>query len=271
MQIPFKQSPNCSQRVTKKLGFVLHGTLGNYGGSVDWLLANRPDKPTSAHYIFAKDGRAIQIVKNEHVAYHCGTIRNPLHRAEQHLKRDPITGKYINPNEYLIGIEFEWFEGDTLTEAQYQLLMQVVKDSGIHDPIFVDHHSVCDYKSDDMFFAVQEISNRLARMTQEASQPVKPATVITLTPIKKPVVNFGPAMQFGERNSDIVWLQMVLQYEQCLPASYKPTGIYDQQTADAVLALQIKNKIAPLSDLKQLAGKRVGPLTIKYLNKIYGY
>lgn len=271
MQIPFKQSPNCSQRVTKKLGFVLHGTLGNYGGSVDWLLFNRPEKPTSAHYVFAKDGRAIQLVKNEHVAYHCGTIQNPLPRAEQHLQKDPITGKYINPNEYLIGIEFEWFEGDTLTEAQYALLMQVVKDSGIHDPIFVDHHSVCDYKADDMYFAVQEISNRLARMTQEASPVVKPTTVSSTPILKKPVVKFGPAMEFGERDSDIVWLQMVLQYEQCLPASYKPTGIYDQQTADAVLALQKKNNIAPLADLVKLGGRRVGPLTIKYLNKIYGY
>lgn len=158
----FKQSPMYTpSNGTPKKGFILHGTLGNYEGAVDWLSTNRTEHPSSAHYIIGKNiGEVIQIVGNEDIAWHAGTVQNPTVDAQGKLLKD-ARGKYINPNQYTIGIEFVWFVGDSLTEWQYATAIEIIKSSGINSPILLDHHSICDYKLDNMLFAVNEINKRL--------------------------------------------------------------------------------------------------------------
>jgi len=254
----FKQSPNFAKGTSKKLGFVLHGTLGSYAGAVEWLLKGDRPNPSSAHYIIGKkDGEVIQLVKNEDVAWHCGTVRNPLPRADQFLKKDPTTGKYINPNQYLIGIEFVWFpeDGATLTEWQYKTALEIIKNSGIPNPILVDHHSVCDYKTDDIYFGVLELTKRLT---------------LSQTGIVRPTHTFSTPLPYGTRSSDVVFLQQILIYEGLLTRG-GDNGTYDDATAKAVKLLQLKHSIASPTEIEKLNGQRVGALTINYLNKTYGH
>lgn len=252
----FKQSPNYTKGPTQKLGFLLHGTLGNFSGAVDWLTTGNRPNPSSAHYVIGKqDGQVVQLVKNEDVAWHGGTVRNPLPHTAPYLKKDIITTKYINPNQYLIGIEFEWFVGDLLTEWQYRCFIDILKASGIKDPLLFDHHSICDYKSDDLYFAVQEVKRRLA--TGEAT-------------FVKPRHTFTTPLPYGAKGQDVAKLQEILRYEGVLGRGQGGTGDYDIATAQAVKALQVKHNIATISEINTLNGMRVGALTIKYLNKTYG-
>ena len=69
-----------------------------------------------------------------------------------------MTG-YKNPNSCFIGIEFEWFVGDPLTEAQYQTALEIIKQ--IKNPILIGHKDIASYKSDDMEFACVELRKRL--------------------------------------------------------------------------------------------------------------
>lgn len=256
-----------------KLGFVFHGTLGSYAGAVEWLSTDkRVANPSSAHYIIGKNkGQVTQLVRNSDIAWGAGTVRNPLPWADKLLLKN--AGVYVNPNKYLIHIEFEWFVGDQLTDFQYECALQIIKDSGIKNPIIVDHHSICDYKTDNIYFGVVAVNKIL-------TTPVKPTptttakfgnTPVQIPPMQMPRNNFTVAMEYGQRSPDICFLQYVLQYEGCLDRAYNVQGVYDDKTAAGVKLLQSKHQIASVADINLLAGKRAGPLTIKYLNKTYGY
>ena len=177
-------------------------------------------------------------------------MRNPLPHTAPLLKKD-ATGKYINPNQYLVGIEFEWFVGDLLTEWQYRCFMDILKASGIKNPLLFDHHSICDYKTDDLYFAVQEVKRRLSTFA-------------------KPFYKFTTPLPYGAKGQDVAKLQEILRYEGCLGRGQGDNGVYCPATAQAVKALQIKHNIATISEINTLNGMRVGTLTIKYLNKTYG-
>ncbi len=151
-----------------KIGYVLHGTLGGFEGSVAWLLnSNRPN-PTSAHYVIGrKQGQVVQLVRDEDISWHAGNISNPNSRAKWLIPKN-IFGKYKNPNDYFIGIEFVWgynINGDgvvnaydkTLTNWQYDCAVDIIKRSGIKDPKLLSHKEICDYKSDDMYFAIPKL------------------------------------------------------------------------------------------------------------------
>ena len=255
----FKQSPNYSKGTIKKTGFVLHGTLGGYVGAVEWLTTGNRPNPSSSHYVIGREeGKVTQLVKNEDVAWHCGTVRNPHPRALANLMKHS-NGSFINPNSYLIGIEFEWGVGQTLTDWQYRCAIQIIKDSGIANPTNSSHHDICDYKSDDMAFAFERIWTGIKQVG------------VPYTPSPKPVNNFQGPIVYGMQSADVWWLQYVLQYEGCLANDYHKSGKYDMPTAMAVKKLQEKHKIASQAIINELGGKRVGALTINYLNKKYGY
>ena len=105
----FIQTPNFNKsKGIPKIGFVLHGTLGGYIGSVAWLCNQNRPSPTSAHYVIGRaSGEVVQLVKNEDIAWHAGNINNPTKRAKEILPKN-FLGKYKNPNDYFIGIEFVW-------------------------------------------------------------------------------------------------------------------------------------------------------------------
>lgn len=71
------------------------------------------------------------------------------------------------------------------------------------------------------------------------------------------------------QKSDVVVLQNILKYEGHSPSNVASTGYYGSITAKAVYAFQVAHKVAPLSELDSLRGRRVGEKTIKALNEIY--
>jgi len=64
-------------------------------------------------------------------------------------------------------------------------------------------------------------------------------------------------------------LQNILKYEGRFPSNVASTGYYGSITAKAVYAFQVAHKVAPLSELDSLRGRRVGDKTIKALNETY--
>lgn len=182
------QTPNISSYTTQKKGFILHGTLGKYDGAVNWLMMAVKDRPTliysSAHYVISKLGEITQLATNDKVTWHAGTVRNPTWRARKYLptktgvpgttypqvqignKRIKESDFFKNPNDSFIGIELEWFEGDIVTEAQYGTIVNIIKSSGIKDPIVLSHSEITEGKGDfgrdaKGMLPVQEVLRRL--------------------------------------------------------------------------------------------------------------
>ena len=160
------KSPNYSKRTRQPIGYIIHGTLGKYEGAIDWLCTPPEKRPvvsySSAHYVVANDGRYIQLIDEKDVSWHAGNISNPTQRAKDVL---PIlNGKFLNPNESFIGIELEWLStSDAITDSQYKVVVDIIKNSGIVNPIILTHKDVADYKSDfpSSFRVVEEITRRL--------------------------------------------------------------------------------------------------------------
>lgn len=71
------------------------------------------------------------------------------------------------------------------------------------------------------------------------------------------------------QKSDVVALQNILKYEGHFPSNVSSTGYYGSITAKSVYAFQVSHKVASLSELDSLRGRRVGEKTIKALNEIY--
>lgn len=177
MQIPFKQTKNYTVGTQSKRGYVLHQTTGNFTGACEWLLNNNRPNPTSAHYIIGRnEGEVLQIVKATDDAWHAGVISNPKPYAVKFLRKNQ-DGSYVNPNRYLIGIEFasrydidkdgvvEPQEID-LTDWQYRCAIDILKQNETAIPIkpdmcLISHKELADYKADDTIFIREELLKRL--------------------------------------------------------------------------------------------------------------
>lgn len=179
------KSPNFTPGTRPKIGFIIHGTLGKYEGAVEWLCTPPEKRPvvsySSAHYVVAKDGRVTQLVDNKDVSWHAGNVSNPTPKAQAVL---PISnGRFLNPNESFIGIELEWLTtADKITDKQYEKVVEIIKNSGIANPVLLTHKDVADYKADFPvgFNVVDEITRRLK--PQNASQSTQPP-VDSVTPL----------------------------------------------------------------------------------------
>lgn len=169
----FKASPNFTPGNGKfnPIGFVIHGTLGNYEGAVDWLCTPAskrvPVSYSSAHVVFAKDGRQVQLVKNEDIAWHAGVVSNPT----SDFKKMIPAG--ANPNSYYLGIENEWLGNELLTDKQYENIVAYIIASGIKNPDIRLHSEITDYKTDFKtkdgkidYSIVAEIQRRLSAYNQ---------------------------------------------------------------------------------------------------------
>jgi len=84
-------------------GLVLHTTLGSLKGTLSWLRSKRSS--ASAHFVIDRLGDVYQLVEIKDGAWHCGRIYNPSEVGKTLLKKN-IWGSYVNPNKYLVGIEF---------------------------------------------------------------------------------------------------------------------------------------------------------------------
>jgi hypothetical protein len=158
-------SPNFTKGTRPKIGYIIHGTLGNYDGAVQWLCTPPEKRPvvsySSAHYVIAKDGRMTQLVQDSDVSWHAGNVSNPTQRAISLL---PVfAGKILNPNESFIGIELEWFVGDPITEAQFKCMSDIISKGGVQHPVILCHKEVTDYKSDFDTATMTQILNRLGQ------------------------------------------------------------------------------------------------------------
>ncbi|HEY1037166.1 MAG TPA: peptidoglycan-binding protein [Candidatus Paceibacterota bacterium] len=74
----------------------------------------------------------------------------------------------------------------------------------------------------------------------------------------------------AEQKADVVRLQDALKKEGVLPSNIASTGLYQNLTAKAVKAFQIKHSVASMAEINSLGGKRVGEKTLAKLNQIYG-
>lgn len=92
------------------LGIMNHIMDGTLAGTAAHF-AN-PTVQASAHYGVGKRGELHQYVKDEHAAWHAGSVKNPRVQLPH--------PNNITPNLYTIGIEWEGRPGDVITEAQYQ-------------------------------------------------------------------------------------------------------------------------------------------------------
>lgn len=79
---------------------------------------------------------------------------------------------------------------------------------------------------------------------------------------------FKNEMYFGQTNNDIAKMQDVLKAEGCFPTNIGSTGYYGNITAKAVYKFQVKYNVASMTELDALAGKVVGPKTLKALNSV---
>lgn len=176
-------SSNFTKGTRAKIGYIIHGTLGNYAGAINWLCTPPEKRPvvsySSAHYVIAKDGRFTQLVQDSDVSWHAGNISNPTNRAKGLLPS--YLGKFLNPNESFIGIELEWFLGDKVTEAQYQTISNIIKAGKISNPVIMCHKEITDYKSDFQkadgtldTSIVEEITRRLSPTPIQAVDTITP-------------------------------------------------------------------------------------------------
>lgn len=150
-----KITPNVSSYKTKKIGFIIHGTLGSYNGAVNWLCTKPEDRPvlsySSAHYVVSKLGEVTKLADELQVTWHAGVISNPTWRARKYMPTKsgiPLIAPFKNPNDSFVGIELEWFLGDKITEAQYGAIVNIVKSSDIKNPVILSHSEIAEYKKD---------------------------------------------------------------------------------------------------------------------------
>ncbi len=132
-EIEWRGSPNFwkGRRGRRPIAIVNHITAGLMPGCPSWML--NPASGASAHYLVARDGRSIQLVKDEDTAWANGVVNRP--------DWSLYDGSNPNPNLYTLSIEREGLAGDGLTEEQYQATLwlhrQLVDRWGI--PVDRDH------------------------------------------------------------------------------------------------------------------------------------
>lgn len=127
-------SPYKHKRTQKITGIVIHTTVGSYAGTLKWF-QNNPST-VSAHYVIKEDGSEVtQMVPDDYVAYHAGTVSKPTTKVF-------IGG---NPNEYTLGIENadSGKPHDIDRSKQYPTLITLVADLCKKHNIPCDRDHIC--------------------------------------------------------------------------------------------------------------------------------
>lgn len=87
-------------------------------------------------------------------------------------------------------------------------------------------------------------------------------------PLKKH--KFTKILEYGmTNNKEVIALQNALKYEGFFPKSAESTGNYFEVTRQAVEKFQSKYKVASITELLFVKGKRVGQKTLDKLNELY--
>lgn len=138
LNIKQEPSPYFSSRGNWKIsGVVIHTTVGNYEGTINWFKNNSPQ--VSAHYVVREDGSEItQMVAEEKAAHHAGRVSNPT---------TPVY-RGDNPNRYTIGIENA--DGGNpqthIRDAQIKTLAELVRNICLRNNIPIDRDHICGHR-----------------------------------------------------------------------------------------------------------------------------
>lgn len=103
MYITSYPSSNFTKGPFEMKGVMLHMTLGNLQSSLNTL--TNPDNEVSCHFVISREGEIFQLVSTTDMAWHGGYIYNPSERFTKIALRKRWRS-FVNPNKYLIGIEF---------------------------------------------------------------------------------------------------------------------------------------------------------------------
>lgn len=128
----FIPSPHFSRRTKPITAIVLHYTASlSIEGTVTWF--QKPESKVSAHYVIGRDGRTVQMVKDNAVAWHAGKSVMPG-TAE------------TNVNNFSLGIELVGTADSGFTDRQmaatYHLLEHLVSRYRIKPERVVGHATI---------------------------------------------------------------------------------------------------------------------------------
>lgn len=102
---------------------MLHSTEGNLSATTAWF--QNSFSGVSAHYIVAKDGRIVNMVLDQDIAYH---TRGDIGMLPTWMTDGPNRYYCSRPNARTIGIENEMLpEDNVLTDAQYESLAWLLR------------------------------------------------------------------------------------------------------------------------------------------------
>lgn len=105
MEIKKVGTPNYSSSGSKKVGIVLHATLGSMQSAVNWLTNKKSQ--VSSHFVIGRLGEVTQLAPLDKDTWHAGNVYKPSPRGKKILKRNILRkGGYANPNKSFIGVEF---------------------------------------------------------------------------------------------------------------------------------------------------------------------
>lgn len=115
----FIASPNFTRRPNRRINaIVIHytGSL-NIHGTIEWF--RRSVSKVSAHYVVGTDGRVVQMVRDEDIAWHAGRSAMDPHR-----KPEPAEP---NVNAFSIGIELVGTHDSGFTDRQLASLYALIE------------------------------------------------------------------------------------------------------------------------------------------------
>jgi N-acetylmuramoyl-L-alanine amidase len=127
----FIPSPNYAKRTKPISAIVIHYTASmGIEGTIDWF--KRRESQVSAHYVIGRDGRVVQMVRDEDVAWHAGRS---------------LLGTEPNVNSFSIGIELVGTADSGFTDTQmaslYSLLELLVVKYRVRPERVVGHGTIC--------------------------------------------------------------------------------------------------------------------------------
>lgn len=169
MNIIQSPSPNFDGRSGYKPELiVVHCTDGFFPSDLEYLRNPNPDSPVgpvSAHYVVSPAGAVHQLVQESSRAWHAGRVDNPSAKL---LKKNPVTGAFINPNYYSVGIETSLKLPGITPAVQYQALKELIKDIAVRNSIPIDrdhivgHHEIFNPKTCPGTISVDQIVSELS-------------------------------------------------------------------------------------------------------------
>lgn len=113
----FIPSPNYSKRVKPVSAVVIHYTASlNIEGTIDWF--RRSESQVSAHYVVGRDGRVVQMVRDEDTAWHAG---------RSSMRPNEVPPGEPNVNGFSIGIELVGTADSGFTDKQLASLYSLLE------------------------------------------------------------------------------------------------------------------------------------------------